>query len=209
MDTLSGLDEHLIAGRAAHGSQRINQRYTGRKHRCQRACPPRYGRFFENFAKHRYLQGNAVNGVRKRRKFLPAIPDDEANDERNQGNDVPKLNEPVGHRHHHIGEPRQVSTKARKNLLKRWNHKPHDDGDHHDRHHNHRCRIEHRRFDLAFKGNGFFFINGEPVKNRIQNTRLLASGDQIAEEFIKLHWVTPEGHGEAVTRFDITFHFKQ
>jgi hypothetical protein len=66
-----GVGIQRIAGGAAHGVQRLDQRHTGRKHGGKRACPAGNAGFFDQGAKHGYFEHYPVHDFLH---FLVALP---------------------------------------------------------------------------------------------------------------------------------------
>ena len=108
----------------------------------------------------------------------------------------------LGQRHHHLGERRQIGTKALEQRSELRHHEVQQDAGDDDRHRDHGGRIGQRLLDLLLQRLGLFLVGGDLVEQGLQRAGALAGIDQVDEQIVEIARELGQRFGEGRTAFD-------
>jgi hypothetical protein len=203
LDLPRGDQIDVVAGGAADRIERLDQRDAGGEHRRQRARPARDGGLADDRTDHREAQQRSIERDLHRGRALIAPGDEHDRPDQGAEYEIPGLHEEVRHCDHHHRRCRQVGAEAGEHALELGNHEQHHHRDHQAGDYDHGSRVEQRRLDLALDGEDLFLVGGDAVEQAVEDARLLAGSDQVAEQLVELDRVLGEGLRQVEAGLDV------
>ena len=175
-----------VARGSRRGFQRLDQRHTGAEGCGQGARETRHYRIVHDHPENRRFQYEAVDRCGKRLRAQPQLLEGVSAGHDSRQHDEPPLLGEFREVEHQQGERRQVGAEAAESFGKLGHHFNQQNARDHQGHHDHRCGIGQRFFDLGLELFGLLFVGRDAVQHGLQGTRRLAGAHQGAEQLVEL-----------------------